>query len=41
MGGLVAVLGMHRSGTSMVAGILHILGVNMGERLRGPTGPTL
>ncbi|KSW10770.1 hypothetical protein CF15_08305 [Pyrodictium occultum] len=31
----IIVLGMGRSGTSMVAGILHILGVNMGERLLG------
>lgn len=31
----VIVLGMHRSGTSLVAGILHKLGVNMGERMLG------
>lgn len=29
----VVVLGMHRSGTSMVAGVLKILGINMGEEL--------
>jgi len=32
----VVVLGCHRSGTSMVAGMLHALGVNMGERFREP-----
>ena len=32
----VIVLGMHRSGTSMVAHILHELGVWMGERFREP-----
>lgn len=32
--GCVVVLGMHRSGTSLLAGILHRLGVNMGERFR-------
>ncbi len=32
----VIVLGMHRSGSSLVAGILHHLGVNMGRRLLGP-----
>ncbi|ABN70622.1 hypothetical protein Smar_1536 [Staphylothermus marinus F1] len=31
----VVVLGMHRSDTSMIAGILNILGVYMGERLLG------
>lgn len=31
----VVVLGMHRSGTSMIAGILYFLGVNMGEKLIG------
>jgi hypothetical protein len=31
----VVVLGMHRSGTSMIAGILHKLGVDMGEDLIG------
>ncbi|MCI4358373.1 MAG: sulfotransferase [Thermoplasmata archaeon] len=31
----VVVLGMHRSGTSLVAGILHALGVNMGARAEG------
>ena len=29
----VVILGMHRSGTSLTAGILHLLGVNMGDRL--------
>ena len=29
----VIVLGMHRSGTSAVAGALGVLGVNLGERL--------
>lgn len=40
----VIVLGMHRSGTSMIAGILYYLGVYMGEQLmiEDPiTGPTL
>ncbi|HIP96544.1 MAG TPA: hypothetical protein EYH32_04935 [Anaerolineae bacterium] len=32
----VLVLGPHRSGTSAVAGVLHHLGVVMGERLLGP-----
>jgi len=32
----VIVLGMHRSGTSIVAGILKILGVNMGKELMEP-----
>lgn len=32
----VVVLGMHRSGTSMVAGILYRLGINMGSDLIGP-----
>jgi len=31
----VIVLGMHRSGTSLMAGILRILGVNMGKELLG------
>ena len=31
----VVILGMHRSGTSLVAGILEKLGVNMGERQVG------
>lgn len=31
----VVVLGMHRSGTSVVAGILHALGVNMGTASEG------
>ncbi len=31
----VVVLGMHRSGTSVVAGILHALGVDMGTRAEG------
>lgn len=30
---IIVVLGMHRSGTSMVSGLLHKMGVNMGERL--------
>jgi hypothetical protein len=34
--GCVVVLGMHRSGTSLVAGILERLGVRMGERFREP-----
>ena len=29
----IVVLGMHRSGTSLVAGILHRVGVHMGDRL--------
>ena len=32
----VVVLGMHRSGTSAVAGMLHKLGVNMGDNLYPP-----
>ena len=32
----VVVLGMHRSGTSMVAGIIARLGVSMGSKLVGP-----
>ena len=32
----VIVLGVHRSGTSMLAGVLHKLGVNMGETMIGP-----
>jgi hypothetical protein len=32
----IFVLGMHRSGTSVLAGCLHILGVNLGESLMGP-----
>lgn len=32
----IIILGMHRSGTSMVAGVLNILGVNMGKNLIGP-----
>ena len=32
----VIVLGMHRSGTSLVAGILHQLGVHMGDNLIPP-----
>ncbi|SDC82678.1 MULTISPECIES: sulfotransferase family protein [unclassified Candidatus Frackibacter] len=31
----VITLGMHRSGTSMIAGVLDKLGVNMGERMLG------
>lgn len=31
----VIVLGMHRSGTSMIAGVLHCLGIFMGGRLLG------
>lgn len=36
----VAVIGLHRSGSSCLAGVLHNLGVHMGERLTGyePTG---
>jgi len=33
---MIVVLGMHRSGSSLVAGLLHKLGVNMGERFREP-----
>ena len=33
---VVVVLGMHRSGTSLVANVLHHLGVHMGDRLLGP-----
>ncbi|MFW9871687.1 MAG: sulfotransferase family protein [Candidatus Thorarchaeota archaeon] len=29
----IVVLGMHRSGTSLVSGLLHNMGVNMGEKL--------
>ena len=32
----IVVLGMHRSGTSLVAGLLYRLGVNMGTTLRKP-----
>lgn len=32
----IVVLGMHRSGTSLVAGLLQRLGVNMGVRFREP-----
>ena len=32
----IVVLGMHRSGTSLVAGILYRLGVNMGSAFRAP-----
>ncbi len=35
----ILVLGTHRSGTSMVAGILHHLGVNMGDEMK-PAHPT-
>lgn len=37
----VLVLGTHRSGTSAVAGVLHNLGINMGDRLLGahPSNP--
>src|SRR5262249_48993939 len=31
------VLGVHGSGTSAIAGVLHRLGVSMGDRLVGPT----
>ncbi len=31
----IVVLGMHRSGTSLVAGVLHHLGVNMGKEMLG------
>jgi hypothetical protein len=36
----VAVLGLHRSGSSCLAGVLYHLGVHMGDKLRGyePTG---
>jgi len=33
----VVVLGMHRVGTSLVASMLQAMGVDMGERLMGPT----
>jgi hypothetical protein len=33
----IVILGMHRSGTSMVAGILTKLGINMGDELLGKT----
>ncbi len=33
----IIVLGMHKSGTSLVAGTLHYLGVNMGKELLGAT----
>jgi len=32
----VVVLGMHRSGTSAMAGALHHMGIHMGDRLLGP-----
>lgn len=32
---LVAVIGLHRSGSSCLAGVLHKLGVHMGDRLSG------
>ena len=32
----IVILGMHKSGTSMVAGVLEKLGVNMGKELLGP-----
>lgn len=36
-GTCAVVLGMHRSGTSALAGVLHLLGVNFGEDLIGPS----
>ena len=36
MGTAIIVLGGHRSGTSCVAGIIHRLGVPLGEHLLGP-----
>ena len=30
---IIIVLGMHRSGTSLIAGVLHEMGVNMGSNL--------
>lgn len=33
----IVILGMHRSGTSLVAGWLHILGVDMGSDVHGPS----
>jgi len=33
----VLVLGMHRSGTSMIAGVLSKIGINMGKRMLGRT----
>lgn len=33
---MIVVLGMHRSGTSLVAGALHRMGVPMGTRFRAP-----
>lgn len=33
---IVIVLGMHRSGTSALAGLLHTNGINMGKKLLGP-----
>jgi hypothetical protein len=36
----IIILGMHRSGTSALAGVLHIMGINMGERfVSGPDNP--
>jgi hypothetical protein len=37
----VCVLGMHRSGTSAMTGLLHLLGVNLGQKLMktGPDNP--
>lgn len=40
----IVVIGMHRSGTSMIAGVLYYLGIFMGEQLMiddPETGPTL
>lgn len=34
---IIIVLGMHRSGTSMIAGILSKIGINMGKRMLGRT----
>jgi len=36
---VVAVMGLHRSGSSCLAGVLHKLGVHMGEKLGGYEGP--
>ena len=34
---IIVVLGMHRSGTSLISGLLNKMGVNMGKRLLSPS----
>lgn len=36
MGTVIVILGGHRTGSSLISGILHHLGVNMGQRFRPP-----